>query len=120
MIVTTDTSGQDGERALDIALRQPENRSLNVVAREHFAGSDLSVAAQMSRIKAAGAQALIAYAAGTPFGTVLHGLSDAGIDLPVGTTTANLSYDEMKQFSAFLPKEREVLCWMMPRYISTT
>jgi branched-chain amino acid transport system substrate-binding protein len=104
LIVTTDASGQDGEHGVDTALAAPENKGLTLVDREHFNGSDLSVTAQMARIKASGAQALIVYAAGTPLGTVLHAVADGGVDLPVGTTSANLSYEAMKQFASFLPK----------------
>jgi branched-chain amino acid transport system substrate-binding protein len=105
LVVTTDASGQDGEHGVDTAMSEPENKGLTLVSREHFTAGDLNVAAQMAHIKASGAQAVIVYAAGTPLGTVLHGLSDAGIDLPIGTTSANLSYEEMKQFSSLLPKE---------------
>jgi len=105
LIVTTDASGQDGEHGVDAALALPENAGVTLVAREHFTAGDLSVAAQIARIKASGAQALIVYAAGTPLGTVLHGLADAGVDVPVGTTSANLSYAAMKQFADILPKE---------------
>ena len=105
LIVTTDASGQDGERGVDAALALPENKGVTLVSREHFNGGDLSVSAQIARMKASGAQALIVYAAGTPLGTVLHGLSDAGIEMPVGTTSANLSYEAMHQFVNLLPKE---------------
>ncbi len=105
LIVTTDASGQDGDRGVDAALATPENKAVALVDREHFNAGDLSVAAQIARIKASGAQALIVYAAGTPLGTVLHGLSDAGLEVPVGTTSANLSYAAMKQFADILPRD---------------
>lgn len=105
LITTTDASGQDGDRNVDALLAEPVNKEMLLVSREHFNGGDVSVAAQMSRIKASGAQALIIYAAGTPFGTVLHGAVDVGLTIPMSTTTANLSYDAMKQFAAFMPKE---------------
>jgi branched-chain amino acid transport system substrate-binding protein len=105
LLDTTDSSGQDGDRGVDAALQAPENRSVTIVSREHYNPTDLSVAAQVARIKASGAQAVIAYAAGTPFGTAIHGLADAGLDLPVGASSANLSYAAMKQFASFLPRE---------------
>ncbi len=105
LLNTTDSSGEDGDRGVDAALRAPENRDVTVVDREHYNPTDLSVAAQVARIKASGAQAVIAYAAGTPFGTAIHGLADAGVDLPVGASSANLSYAAMKQFTNFLPRE---------------
>ncbi len=105
VITTTDASGQDGDRGVDAALAAPENKGMTVVAREHFTPGDVSVAAQMARIKASGAQALIVYAIGPAFGTVLRAYGDAGLDMPVSTTTANLIYGLMKQLGPLLPKE---------------
>ena len=105
LIVTTDASGQDGERGTDAAMAAPENRDLTLVSREHFNPGDLSVTAQISHIKESGAQAVIVYAAGTPLGTVLHGVADAGLEIPLGSTSANLSYAAMKQFGSILPKD---------------
>jgi branched-chain amino acid transport system substrate-binding protein len=105
LITTTDASGQDGDRNMDALLADPENNGVTLAAHEHFNPGDVSVDAQMTRIKDSGAQALIIYAAGTPFGTVLHGAADVGLTVPMSTTTANLSYAAMKQFSAFMPQE---------------
>jgi branched-chain amino acid transport system substrate-binding protein len=105
IITTTDASGQDGDRGIDAGMSDPQNKEMSVVAHEHFTPGDVSVDAQIARIKASGAQALIVYAAGTPFGTVLHSVANVGLEVPMSTTTANLSYAEMKQFGAFLPKE---------------
>ena len=103
-IVAVDATGQDAERAIESALATPENKGLEVVDREHFATTDLSVAAQMSRIKAANPQVLIAWAAGTPGGTLLHAAYDAGLDIPTLTSPANLNYSQLKtQWAAFLP-----------------
>jgi ABC-type branched-subunit amino acid transport system substrate-binding protein len=75
-----------------------------VVDREHFANADISVAAQMSKIKAAGPQVLIAWAAGTPAGTLLRGANDAGLDVPTLTSPANLNFNVLKtQWAGFLP-----------------
>lgn len=104
-IVSTDATGQDAERAIDTALSAPENKDLDVVAREHFGTTDLSVAAQMTRIKAANPQVLIAWAAGTPGGTLLHSEFDAGLNLPTITSPANLNANQLKQWNAFLPSE---------------
>src|SRR3984957_13657121 len=56
ILAATDASCRDGERFIDDALRLPENRDMQVVAREHFAPSDLSVAAQVTQLKAAAPQ----------------------------------------------------------------
>ena len=91
MIATTDTTGQAYERAIAAALQRPENRDVQLVASEHFNGTDLTVNAQLARIAAAKPQALMVWATGTPLGTVLRGLKDAGYDVPV--LTAQLEHD---------------------------
>ena len=105
LLTSTDASGQDGERSVDAALAMPENRAVTLVGREHYAVSDLSVSAQVSRIKASGAQALIAWGTGTSIGTIFHATTDANLDIPVAISAANLLYPIMKQFAAILPKQ---------------
>ena len=73
--------------------------------RVQFNPSDVSVAAQAQQIKAAGAQAVIAWTSGAPMGTVLKGLVQAGLDLPVATTDANMTRAQMQQYGGFLPDE---------------
>lgn len=105
LVSTNDANGQDAERGINAALQLPENRVMTLAANEHFAIGDLTLNAQMARIKASGAQALITFNTGAPFGTVLHGMSDAGLDLPVATSAGALNNATMKQFAAYLPKE---------------
>ena len=102
---STDASGQAVDKSLEAALAFPENRVLTVVAHAHFAPNDVSVAAQISQIKAANPQALISWAVGTPFGTVLRGVSDGGLAVPVLTGAGNQTYDQMKQYAHILPKQ---------------
>jgi len=104
LIATTDASGQDGERNLDAAVAAPDVAGASVVDREHFNVSDVSVTAQMARIKASGAQALIAWASLTPFTTVLRSFNDAGLEIPVATTNANGSAAQLKTYVSFVPK----------------
>lgn len=91
LLVTTDAAGQDAERAFLGAAGLPENKSLQVVAREHFGIGDLSIAAQVANVKAANPDAMIGWAAGTAAGTLFHGLKDAGLDVPTLTSAANLN-----------------------------
>jgi branched-chain amino acid transport system substrate-binding protein len=105
LIASTDASGQDGERAIDAAFALPENAGAAIVDREHFAPSDISVAAQMARIKASNAQLLIAITSGTPFGTVLRDALTSGFNLPVLTTNANMTFAQMTQYAQFMPAE---------------
>ena len=104
-ISTTDANAQDDDRSAAAALALPENRDMHLVAAEHFAASDISVAAQIARIKHADAQAVFVYATGTPLGTVLRGLNDAGLSIPVLTLAPNMTYQQMNAYAAFLPKE---------------
>ena len=99
MLATTDGSGQDGERSVTDLLAQPANKSIAVVALEHFNPTDLSVTAQIERIKAAKPQALFVSAAGTPFGTVLHALTDAYPDVVVFSPASNLNRPQMIQYA---------------------
>ena len=101
----TDATGQVVDKGMQIALGLPENRSVQLVAHEHFALGDVSVSAQMARIKAANPEALIAWANGTPFGTLLRGIQDSGLNVPIGASSGNLIYGLLKQFSPLLPKE---------------
>jgi branched-chain amino acid transport system substrate-binding protein len=103
LITSTDASGQDGETGIDAALARPAFKDMTLVAREHYGVSDQTVAAQITRIKASGAQAIFAWGTGSPIGTVLRGISEIGLDVPVGVSASNLIYAEMKQFASILP-----------------
>jgi branched-chain amino acid transport system substrate-binding protein len=105
LIVATDATGISMDGYFVDVFAKPQNRDLTLVTREHFNPADLSVDAQISRIKAAGAQAIIAYTSGTTFGTVLHGLSDVGLNVPVITSQGNLSFAFLEQYKAVLPRE---------------
>jgi len=104
ILASTDASGADAERSFDNALGLSANAGAHVVAREHFALSDISVAAQVARIKGTGAQAVYAMTSGAAFGTILHGLTDAGLDVPVMTMSSNESFAEMNQFASVAPQ----------------
>ncbi len=104
-IVSTDATGQDAETNINTAVAAPTSSGVQIVAREHFNITDISVGAQMARIKAANPQVVIAWATGSPLGTLLRGLQNAALDVPVGTSAGNMVYSEMKQFDALLPDE---------------
>jgi branched-chain amino acid transport system substrate-binding protein len=103
LITSTDASGSDFEKQFDAALAQPENRALSLVAREHFNGADLSVGAQMARIKAAAPEAVVTFATGTPLGTLLHGYHDAGLSMPIVASGGNMIYEQMAGYAGFAP-----------------
>jgi branched-chain amino acid transport system substrate-binding protein len=105
LITPTDATGQTYDRSIDELLAKPENKGLTLVDREHFAPADTSVSAQISKIAAANPQVLIVGTAGSPAGTVFHGLADVGLNVPVITGNGNASQAFMKQYAAILPKE---------------
>ena len=104
LLVTTDATGQDGENVVKQNLQLRENASLSLVADEHFTPGDISISAQIARLKASGAQMVIAWVTGTPFGTVLKGAVDNDLGIPILTNAGNLSVAQMTQYSAFVPK----------------
>jgi branched-chain amino acid transport system substrate-binding protein len=105
VIASTDGSGQAYISGLEHALALPENGSVKVVALERMNVSDISVAGQLTRIKAADPQVLLTLASGTPWGTIMRGVNDAGITIPIGGGNGNIVYTELQQFKSFLPKE---------------
>jgi ABC-type branched-subunit amino acid transport system substrate-binding protein len=104
-VSTSDASGQNNLAGLDAALAYPDGKGMSVVDRESFGLGDISIASQAARLKAANPQVVFAYPNGTAFGTALHGLSDAGIDLPVYTSAANFNPVLLDRFKSFLPTE---------------
>ena len=102
VITSTDASGQDGERNVGAAFGGPEGRGIQIVDREHFNLTDISVAAQMAHIKASGAQAMVAWVTGTAFGTILRGAQDAGVTIPITTSTGNLVYKQLDGYKGLI------------------
>ena len=105
MLVTTDASGQDADAAFAEALKQPENRGMKFVALEHFNITDPSVSAQLVKIQAAQPQVIIAWATGTPMGTLLRGIQENALALPILMNNANALAVQMKTFASILPPQ---------------
>jgi branched-chain amino acid transport system substrate-binding protein len=104
-LLPSDATGQDAERNLAAVLALPENKDIKLVAREFMTPGDITVAAQIAKIKAAAPQALIAWTIGSPTGTVLHGINDAGLDVPLALSNANMTFAAMKQWTGFMPTD---------------
>ncbi len=104
VLTSIDATGQDAEASIDHVAGMPENKSIQIVAREHFNNTDVSIAAQMARIKAANPDLLIAWTTGPPVGTVFANIQQSGLDVPVVTSASNQTYQQMKQYAALLPK----------------
>ena len=101
-IGSTDATGQDGENNVNAALQTPEGKGVEVIEREHFNPTDMSMTAQLARIKASNAQALIAWVSGTGFGTLLHSMSDVGLTIPTLASSANLIYAQLDGYKGFI------------------
>ena len=99
---STDASGQDVLEAVTRAMKLPEFKPMTMVAEEHFNTSDISVSAQIARIKSAQPQAVIFWTAGTGFGTVLRNAHDAGLDIPTIGGNANELYAQNGAVQEFL------------------
>jgi branched-chain amino acid transport system substrate-binding protein len=105
MITANDATGQATDKGEENALSLPENRSMKLVAREHYNSNDVTVSAQLSRIKATDPQAVIAWGNGGQFGLLTLGLRDAGMTLPVGACTCAMVYSLLAQYKGQLPAE---------------
>ena len=103
VITATDATGQDADRIIDATIASLHGEE-QIVDREHFNPSDISVAAQMAKIKSANPQLLVAWSTGSPAATVLRAYKEAGLDIPVLTSYGNAVNLLMKQtWQAFLP-----------------
>lgn len=105
VLASTDATGQDVDDNIASLLARPENKALAVVAHEHYNASDVSVTAQIERIKSSGAQLLIAWTVGAALATIFKGMQADGLDVPVLSTPGNMTYVQMRQYAAFLPKQ---------------
>jgi branched-chain amino acid transport system substrate-binding protein len=76
-----------------------------MVDAEHFNPTDLSIAAQVTKIKSLAPQAIIVWAVGTPFGTAVHGMHEGGLDIPTAATSAVAINAQLKQYVGLLPKD---------------
>jgi branched-chain amino acid transport system substrate-binding protein len=106
LITTNDGNGQFATQAYKATLLMPEFRGMRSVDTEFFAPADLSVTAELAKMKTAAPDAIIALASGTPWGTLARNIRDIGLDdLPVMTFSNNANATVLKQFAAFLPKQ---------------
>jgi branched-chain amino acid transport system substrate-binding protein len=103
VLTATDASGQAGSHGLTDAM--PAYHSLQIVDEEKFAPSAITLNAEISKILQLKPDCIFIFATGPAFATALRGLKDAGVDLPVFTSSANLNKEQLTQYSAFLPKD---------------
>jgi branched-chain amino acid transport system substrate-binding protein len=102
-IFATDASGQVELQITKDWFAQPANANLKLVAAESFAPTDISVAAQVAKIKASAPDMIFVWAIGTAFGTAIRELSNAGFNVPVVTSPSNTTETQLAQYKNFLP-----------------
>jgi branched-chain amino acid transport system substrate-binding protein len=105
LISSTDASGSEFNTAFNFALSLPENKGIALVASERFNVADVSVAAQMAKIKAATPDTIITWTAGSGFGVLLHGIQDGGLTMPVTSCNCNMINAQLSQYKSIMPKE---------------
>jgi branched-chain amino acid transport system substrate-binding protein len=103
LLIANDATGARTEQLLNETLALRENRSIEVVAREHFENSALGVPAQLSHIQSAKPDFIYVSASGTPFQTLLRGMRDLGLKTPVITSIANMHEEFLMPFIGGLP-----------------
>ena len=101
----TDATGIDADKSLAEILKLPEFRDMTYVAQEHFNFSELTVTAQLARIKSSGAQGIMSYVTGPALATILRGMTDAGLDIPIMSSPGNMSFSQMESYKSIVPKE---------------
>ena len=70
---------------------------------EHMNPTDVSVAAQLARMKAANPQVIFVAVVGPAFATVMRGINDLGLDLPVGVGNGNMIRSQLLSYKSILP-----------------
>ncbi len=116
LIMPTDATGQEADNTFNLLLARPEYRDVEVTDHEHFGMSDISVAAQVARIKQSNPQAVFAWGTGAPVGNVYRALQDAGLDVPVFGSNGNQVYAAMEQWRAILPHQYYQYALKWPAY----
>jgi len=105
LITTTDASGQDADKSYHELLKLPDYADITLVEDTYFNAADVSIAAQIARIAAAKPQVIISWATAAAGATVFRGLVQAGIDLPTAASGSNMTFGQMTEYAAFLPKQ---------------
>jgi branched-chain amino acid transport system substrate-binding protein len=104
-IGSTDATGIASAAVNAELFKSADLRGLELVADERISTGDVTASAQVAKIKAARPDVVWTSTSGTVFQTVIRGLADIGLQVPVLTTTANASAPQLKQLGALLPRE---------------
>lgn len=104
-IGSTDATGIASAAVNAQLFKEPGLSGLEQVADERVTTGDVTADAQMAKIKAAKPDVLWTSTSGTVFGTIIHSMSNVGLDIPVLTTTANANAPQLKALNSLLPHE---------------
>jgi branched-chain amino acid transport system substrate-binding protein len=105
LITSTDATGTDAVRIFSGLLKEDENAGMRFVTQETFNASDISVTAQVARIKSVKPDAVFAWTTGLGLGTVFRSLNEAGITVPVATSWGNMTFTQLKNWGNIVPAE---------------
>jgi branched-chain amino acid transport system substrate-binding protein len=103
LLETTDATGQEAETATRDALAYPDLKSIRMVDTERYGPTDISITAQVSRIKAANPDGVVNYVTGTAFGTALRAFFESGYNGYIFASSSNAQKPQMQQYANFLP-----------------
>jgi branched-chain amino acid transport system substrate-binding protein len=78
---------------------------MSIAASEHFAPADVTVNAQMTKLKAANPDAVIIWTTGPALGNALRGASEAGLNVPIGISQSNAFSEQLKSYAGFMPPQ---------------
>jgi branched-chain amino acid transport system substrate-binding protein len=105
ILTTNDATGQAAVQGFQAHLAEPRFKALSLVALESMGYADITVSAQLGRIKAARPDVIAFTGSGAPYGTMLRGLTDAGMEtVPICSSSANMTFGQMDQYKDILPK----------------
>jgi branched-chain amino acid transport system substrate-binding protein len=105
LITATDASVQTYDSGFVAGVAGADGAGLEIVDKEQFNVTDLSMTAQLARIKSASPQVIVTYCTGPSFGTLLRSINDSGVTVPVFGSGGNLSYAQLQPYGTFAPKE---------------
>jgi branched-chain amino acid transport system substrate-binding protein len=116
LITSSDATGSEIDTAIDAVVKLPENSAMRLAERSHFTIGDVTISAQIERIKAAQPQAMIAWTTGASVGTIFKAMRQTDLDIPVVTGSGNHSFPAMAQFADILPRQLLIASTLVPQH----
>ncbi len=101
LLATTDSTGQV---AVDAIKQVAPRAGVEVVALERMNTNDVDVTPQLTRIRSAQPDAMIAWLTGKPAGVVVKNVYQLDLTFPLFVSTGNISYTFADSIKTFQPK----------------